>query len=44
MAERLAGSRILVTQADDYMGPAFSAAFESDFFCGQAIPFAGGWV
>lgn len=27
MAARLAGKRILLTQADDFMGPAFSAAF-----------------
>lgn len=27
MAARLAGKRVLLTQADDFMGPAFSAAF-----------------
>jgi hypothetical protein len=48
MTERLAGKRILVTQADDYMGPDIIALFlasdESDFFVGQAIPFSGGWA
>ncbi len=49
--QRLQGERVLVTQADDYMGPAtrelfalFLASDESDFFTGQSIPFCGGWA
>jgi 2-keto-3-deoxy-L-fuconate dehydrogenase len=34
----------LATSREDAQLAAFLASNESDFFVGQAIPFAGGWV
>ena len=34
----------LAKAEEDALFALFLASDESDFFCGQAIPFAGGWV
>ena len=39
----LQGKRILVTEADAFMGPTFCSD-AADCFVGQVFPVCGGWV
>jgi NAD(P)-dependent dehydrogenase (short-subunit alcohol dehydrogenase family) len=42
---KLTGKVTLITNTSQFMGPACTEEFAKEgFFCGQVIPFAGGWA
>ena len=44
MSASLAGKRVLVTQAGDFMGPVLCEVLAASCFVGQVFPVCGGWV